>query len=179
MKGDRKDAEGDVALRQQPCGECRACCFVYPLNDKPARQWCKHSQPGIGCDCYPRRPNVCRGYQCQWKGSELPAYYRPDTCGIIGTYRLTYRDYPVIVASEVWPGAAELPVGKDLIEIIMHAGRVVCVCLCDGRSWMLFRHLDLSPEDGWNILEQLASDTAAGLGKQSKMDFAFGSCDRR
>jgi hypothetical protein len=97
---------------------------------------------------------------------------------MIATYRFTYQDHPLIVVSEIWPGAAESPAGKDLIEIVMRAGRIVCVCLCDERSLMLFRHLGLSPEDGWKVLEQLASDTEAGLGKQRKMDFDFGACGR-
>lgn len=162
----------------QPCGECRACCYVYPLNDKPGREWCKHSKPGIGCDCYQERPNVCRGYQCQWRGSDLPVQYRPDKCGMIATYRFTYNDHPVIVVSELWPGAAELSMGKDLIEIVKRAGKIVCVCLCDDTSWMFVRHLGLSPDDAWKALDQLASDTEAGLGKQRKMGFTFGPCGR-
>jgi len=160
-------------IQLQPCGECRACCFVYPLNDKPGREWCKHSQPGMGCDCYEDRPDVCRGYQCQWRGSNLSVPYRPDKCGLIATYRFTYNDYPVIVVSELWPGAAELPIGKDLIEIVKRAGKIVCACLCDDTSWMFVRHLGLSPDDAWKALDQLASDTEAGLGKQRKMDFTF------
>ena len=97
---------------------------------------------------------------------------------MIGTYRITYNDYPVIVMSEIWPRTAESSLGKDLTAIIMGAGKIVCVCLCDGRSWLWFRHLGLSSEDGSKILDQLHSDTTAGLGKQRKMDFAFGSWDR-
>jgi hypothetical protein len=93
---------------------------------------------------------------------------------MIGTYRFTCNDYPVIVMSEVWPGAAESSIGKDLIAIMMGAGKIVCVCLCDGRSWLWFRHLGLPSEDGPRILEQLCSDTTAGLDKQKTMDFAFG-----
>jgi hypothetical protein len=97
---------------------------------------------------------------------------------MLATYRLTYKDFPLIVVSEIWPGAAESPVGKELIGLVMRAGRIVCVCLCDDRSLMLFGHLGLSPEDGRQALEQLASDTEAGLGKQRKMHFDFGSCGR-
>ena len=175
MTCDQERADCDNLLSLQPCGECRACCYVFALNDKSSRQWCKHSKSGVGCDCYPQRPDVCRGYQCQWRGSELPSRFRPDACGMIGTYRFTYGDHPVIVVSEVWPGAADLSVAKDLITMMMGAGKIVCVCLCDGRSWLWFRHLGLPSEEGPKILDQLCSDTTAGLEKQRKMNFAFGS----
>jgi hypothetical protein len=97
---------------------------------------------------------------------------------MIATYRFTYDDYPVIVVSELWPGAAELPVGKDLIEIVMRAGKIVCVCLCDEMSWMFVRHLGLSSDDAQKVLDRLEFDTETELGKQRKMGFAFGSCGR-
>ena len=172
----REDFDGRYDTpRLQPCGECRACCYVFPLNDKPTRKWCQHSQPGIGCACYEQRPQVCRGYQCQWRGSELPIDYRPDKCGLIGTFRFAYCGHPVVVISEVWPGAAETALGKDLIAIMMAAGKIVCVCFCDERSWLWFRHVGLPSEDGPQILDQLCSDTTAGLEKQRKMGFTFGS----
>jgi hypothetical protein len=97
---------------------------------------------------------------------------------MIATYRFTYNDFPVIVVSELWSGAAEVPLGKDLIEIVKRAGMIVCVCLCDDTSWMFVRHLGLSPDDARKALDQLASDTDAGLGRQKEMGFTFGPAGR-
>jgi hypothetical protein len=71
-------------MRKRKCGECTECCThipVKPLN-KPAGVDCQH-QCKAGCAIYETKPECCTTYSCSWLEGELPAYMRPDKCGMI------------------------------------------------------------------------------------------------
>ena len=44
------------------------CCKLprIPVLDKPAGEWCRHCTPGVGCNIYDERPQMCREFFCQW-----------------------------------------------------------------------------------------------------------------
>ena len=52
-ESNRQRSKYKERLKNAPrkCGECRACCFAFPLLDKPERTWCKYSTKS-GCGCY-------------------------------------------------------------------------------------------------------------------------------
>jgi hypothetical protein len=61
------------ALRQatgRHCGSCTMCCHILGVDApdlvKPPDTPCKHCRPGTGCTIYDRRPDMCRGFHCQW-----------------------------------------------------------------------------------------------------------------
>jgi hypothetical protein len=59
-----------VAITGRTCGDCSLCCKLInvrePLN-KPRDVWCQHCRPGKGgCSIYDTRPDVCRGFACDW-----------------------------------------------------------------------------------------------------------------
>jgi hypothetical protein len=58
-----------IAASGRSCGECSLCCKLprIPVLNKPAGKWCKHARPGKGgCSIYNDRPDVCRGFACEW-----------------------------------------------------------------------------------------------------------------
>lgn len=79
------------------CGECRACCFIPKVDDKPyvqfagmqqqSGQWCQNCSDK-GCKIYWKRPTTCREFVCLWLASQkrnykMEADLRPDKCGVI------------------------------------------------------------------------------------------------
>lgn len=68
------------------CGECSFCCKVLEIAEleKPAGPWCSHCLKTAGCNVYETRPDVCRDFECLWKGDRgLSAQLRPDRVGVI------------------------------------------------------------------------------------------------
>lgn len=50
------------------CGNCGACCKVYPIPGfKEGGVWCQHFKPGKGCIIHDgNRPAICERYSCGW-----------------------------------------------------------------------------------------------------------------
>jgi hypothetical protein len=68
------------------CGECNMCCQVLEIEEmaKPAGLLCKNCISGAGCAIYEDRPQVCRDFECLWKGDRrMSAPMRPDRVGTI------------------------------------------------------------------------------------------------
>ena len=68
------------------CGPCTMCCSALeiPELNKPAGPACRHCAGAGGCAIYPRRPQVCRDFECEWLTDRaLPATLRPDRVGTI------------------------------------------------------------------------------------------------
>ncbi|HTV33623.1 MAG TPA: hypothetical protein VME69_11070 [Methylocella sp.] len=70
------------------CGACSLCCRVLEITElaKPAGKLCDNcSRDGSsGCAIYPRRPKVCRDYECLWKNDRaLGPRLRPDRTGTL------------------------------------------------------------------------------------------------
>ncbi|VFU07214.1 conserved protein of unknown function [Methylocella tundrae] len=68
------------------CGACSFCCKVLEIVEfeKPAGVLCENCLKSGGCGIYESRPDVCRDYECLWKGDRgLGAPLRPDRVGVI------------------------------------------------------------------------------------------------
>ena len=68
------------------CGSCNQCCKLttIPELNKPAGQWCKLVQIGVGCGDYENRPGACRAFECCWLQNQTwPDDMRPDQSGLV------------------------------------------------------------------------------------------------
>jgi hypothetical protein len=68
------------------CGECSFCCKALEIVElqKSAGAQCAHCLGAAGCGVYMARPEVCRAYECLWKGDRsLGPRMRPDRVGAI------------------------------------------------------------------------------------------------
>lgn len=118
----------------QDCGECRACCFVFPLPvlGKAADEWCKFICPS-GCSVHGAgMPQVCREYDCYWRDhEEMPDELRPDHIGVVVTDRGTLVVGPeilsVLLLNPSRPGACDGREAKALIDDIVARGKVAIV----------------------------------------------------
>jgi hypothetical protein len=72
------------------CGSCTVCCKMLKIDapelKKLAGVLCQHCT-GVGCGIYDKRPAVCGGYFCGWRGmAYLTEHWRPDRCGVLISY---------------------------------------------------------------------------------------------
>lgn len=80
------------------CAGCSACCFALGLDTaeitKPEATWCPHcTRPG--CGIYAQRPQICRGYACNWLvDAQAPLMWRPDQRGWIVDFGDMMPDSP-------------------------------------------------------------------------------------
>jgi hypothetical protein len=77
-----------LAIPGKACGECSFCCKVLEIAElaKSAGKLCDHClNTGFGgCGIYVGRPQVCRDYECLWKGDRnMSTRLRPDRTGTI------------------------------------------------------------------------------------------------
>ena len=82
-----RDTRQTAAVSGRACGACTTCCKILPINSrelkKTASVLCRHCDEGRGCRIYDKRPEVCRGFYCEWRLNPLiPATWRPDKSGI-------------------------------------------------------------------------------------------------
>ncbi len=144
--------------RPHLCGECRVCCYHFPLLDKPAKQWCKHSTP-TGCDCYNDRPPVCRQYQCGWLlWNTLPNYLRPDKSGIIITRRFAFKGHLVVFLSEFRPGALSTAIGSELIANLKRCKIIIATTEQDGVGFRC-RHVGINQDELEELFDALHADS--------------------
>jgi hypothetical protein len=71
------------------CGSCTMCCKLprIPVLNKPAGEWCRHCTPGVGCNNYDERAQMCREFFCQWiEDAGLADYWKPEVSKIILTH---------------------------------------------------------------------------------------------
>lgn len=70
-----------TAPSKRHCGSCTLCCRLVPVAGlhKPAGRRCQH-QRHTGCKIYPRRPDECRLWSCQWLADPAATaeLHRPD-----------------------------------------------------------------------------------------------------
>ena len=77
-----------LAVPGKACGECSFCCKVLEIAElaKAAGKLCDHclNAGSGGCGIYAGRPQVCRDYECLWKGDrDMSPRLRPDRTGTI------------------------------------------------------------------------------------------------
>lgn len=73
-------------MSKRECGSCSLCCKVMEVPEvKPRHDWCQHARPGAGgCAIYRTRPEICRGFHCQWlSNSRIPDYWFPAKSKIV------------------------------------------------------------------------------------------------
>jgi hypothetical protein len=77
----------DDLVAGRECGSCTVCCRMLKISapelKKLAGMLCQHCT-GAGCGIYEKRPAVCGGYYCGWRGmAYLTEHWRPDRCGVL------------------------------------------------------------------------------------------------
>jgi Fe-S-cluster containining protein len=113
------------------CGECNACCKVFPVPEvgKHDTDWCQHCKVGTGCGIYDTRPKVCRDYECVWLKGSGDESHRPDRFGILLNVReieLSTRKVRVLHLFEIQAGALEKEEIKSVVEGYVAAGNIIC-----------------------------------------------------
>ena len=100
------------------CDGCQACCVVLEVAElgKPAHTPCRQLL-GSGCGIYEDRPDICRGFACNWAMGDpwLPAEARPDRTGLIVWIGRTAAGLTVFV-HHLRPGAADDPRIADALS---------------------------------------------------------------
>jgi len=82
-----RDIGRSAVVNGRECGTCTVCCKILPIKTnefrKIANVLCRHCDEGQGCRIYATRPEVCRGFYCEWRlNPQIPATWRPDKSGI-------------------------------------------------------------------------------------------------
>ena len=71
-----------LTIPGKACGECSFCCKVLEITEfaKAAGKLCEHclNSGSGGCGIYAARPQVCRDYECLWKGNRDLSPHRHD-----------------------------------------------------------------------------------------------------
>ncbi len=117
-------------LPGRTCGECNACCKVFPIPDvgKDDTKWCRHCEIGKGCTIYEHRPTVCRDYVCMWLHGVGDESYRPDRIGVLISPRALQGEHRWIDILHLWETRPEaLRQQKFLTLIHTQANRAVVV----------------------------------------------------
>ncbi len=186
LEAKRKKAKEQNAQQEEyrsaphKCGECRACCYVFPLQDKPRRTWCKHSTP-TGCDCYKNRPSVCSNYECFYLADETAPYiWRPDRSGIIIGHRGTFRGHPVVVFVECWDGALTDVVGQHIFRAFQRTNAIlVCPAPNDLGAYYSHTGLVLDAEGQEELRRYVMSVSAKLQADVNSEPFDFGGDEQR
>jgi hypothetical protein len=120
------------------CGECSFCCKALEITElaKPAGDLCGHCRTTGGCGIYATRPDVCREYECLWKGDRaLSAQMRPDRVGTILMEDPDSDEYRA-VCNPLKPLAWRTPLVFKHLVAMARSGRIV-VAKAGLRSWRI------------------------------------------
>jgi len=114
------------------CDGCTACCTVLnvPQLNSPAYESCRHLCTS-GCGIHESRPEICRGYFCEWALGNAPEWMKPNACGVIPGHA---KGNTAMHLHEVWPGAAESAELRAFIRLANSKGRHVVVTLHPGAA---------------------------------------------
>ena len=103
------------------------CCKVLEIEefDKPPGPFCVFCVAGGGCTNYEGRPDVCRSFECLWKGDRgLAQTLRPDRVGTILMEDADSDDY-LAVCDPAKPFAWRTPMVFNHLVLIAKSGRTV------------------------------------------------------
>jgi hypothetical protein len=80
------------------------CCFAAPISelDKVAGEACVHLCDS-GCGIYSERPEVCRGFACEWLWGMGGPEHRPDRMGAMPTPALHHGQLAFYLAPGITP----------------------------------------------------------------------------
>jgi uncharacterized protein len=118
------------------CGACNMCCQILEIEEmaKPAGLLCKDCRSGSGCGIYEHRPQVCRDFECLWKGDRsMGAPLRPDRVGTILMEDPDSDEYRA-VCDPTRPLAWRVPLVFQHLVAMAKAGRTV-VAKAGLKSW--------------------------------------------
>ena len=135
-----------AAAPGKTCGPCTMCCAALEIAElkKPAGPACEHCRAGAGCAIYPRRPQVCRDFECEWLADRaLPATLRPDRVGTILMEADDADEFRAVCAPEK-PFAWRNPLVFAHLVRIAKAGRIV-VAKAGLNSWRIFASGEWGP----------------------------------
>jgi hypothetical protein len=87
MESGPGDIRQIAVVSGRECSACTVCCKIVPIHTnelkKTANVLCQHCDEGRGCRVYQARPEVCRGFYCEWRlNPHIPGTWRPDKSGI-------------------------------------------------------------------------------------------------
>ena len=91
----REVAEAQRQATGRQCGKCTMCCTLMGVDEpphltKPPNTKCQHCVSGKGCTIYEHRPDMCRGFYCQWLvNPKLDDLLYPLTAKIV-TYETSF-----------------------------------------------------------------------------------------
>jgi hypothetical protein len=120
------------------CGACSFCCKVLEIVEfeKPAGVLCENCLKSGGCGIYESRPDVCRDYECLWKGDRgLGAPLRPDRVGVILMEDPDSDEYRA-VCDPAKPLAWRHPLVFQHLVAMARSGRIV-VAKAGLKSWRI------------------------------------------
>ena len=120
------------------CGPCSLCCQVLEIEElqKSAGLLCKECVKGGGCGIYASRPDVCRDYECLWKGDRgMTQQLRPDRVGTILMEDPDTDEYRA-VCDPKRPLAWRTPLVFNHLVAVAKAGRTV-VAKAGLKSWRI------------------------------------------
>ena len=121
------------------CGPCSLCCKVLEIDElrKPPGPWCDHCQAGGGCAAYMTRPQVCRDFECLWKGDRgLSPLLRPDKVGTLLMEDADSDDY-LAVCDPARPLAWRAPLVFNHLVSIAKTGRTV-LAKAGVKAWRIY-----------------------------------------
>ena len=128
---------------ERRCGPCSQCCKVFdvPELQSPAGEWCRHVKRGGGCGAYETRPQVCRGFLCQWVlDPSIPHRFRPDLTKVVLS-AAGDEARPSLVAN-CDPGNPLAWRREPIYGLLKHQarsrwGRLVVVAKAGPRTWLV------------------------------------------
>lgn len=111
------------------CGTCQMCCVAVPIAeiDKKAGEACIHLC-GAGCGIYDTRPDVCRGFACEWLWGMGGMEQRPDRMGALPTPALHGGQLALYLAPGVTPESLSKPAQK-FIGLWHRKKRTAVLCI--------------------------------------------------
>jgi hypothetical protein len=95
-------------MSERSCGSCTACCTALQVHamNKPDWQRCVELNPKKKrCRIYPRRPEECRRYKCEWLKGTIPREHRPDKLGAVFSMVGSHDLGDCLMVHELKPGA--------------------------------------------------------------------------
>lgn len=108
------------------CGGCTACCTAMGVREltKPAGAVCPHCESGVGCSLYPKRPNSCASFRCQWLLGFGKHGDRPDISGAILDFVAHEEGLPggILQIWEVHEGGFVSPLAQQASESALSCG---------------------------------------------------------
>jgi uncharacterized protein len=129
-----------LAIPGKACGECSLCCKILDITElsKPAGKLCEHclNSGSGGCSIYAKRPQVCRAYECLWKGDrDMSQRLRPDRVATILMEDSDSDEYRAVCDPEK-PFAWLTPLVFKHLVAMAKSGRVV-VAKAGLKSWRI------------------------------------------